>query len=124
MVPNPQLCRTFSVSLYSPFTTPPYPGNMRSTGSGRGNFIDKLAEFEGAKARHGVGSRTRGIREHEVKLYDHCEYVFVDIPGFKDSKQIPLCSKRSKRRLVRHLKHFSPGSVGLERWAWMTHDQE
>ncbi|KAI6033687.1 hypothetical protein BKA83DRAFT_4486732 [Pisolithus microcarpus] len=33
----------------------------------------------------GVGSRTRDIRDIVVKLHDHCEYVFVDTPGFKDS---------------------------------------
>ncbi|KIK15291.1 hypothetical protein PISMIDRAFT_329337 [Pisolithus microcarpus 441] len=88
MVPNPQLCCMFSVSLYerySSFTASLYPGIMGSTGSGRGNFIDKLAEPEGARAPHDVGSRTRDIREHAVKLYDHCGYVFVDTPGFKDS---------------------------------------
>ncbi|KAI6033673.1 hypothetical protein PISMIDRAFT_686708 [Pisolithus microcarpus 441] len=88
MVPNPQSCCMFSVSLYerySSFTASLYPRIMESMGSGRSNFIDKLAEPEGAKAPHGVGSRTRDIRDIAVKLYDHCEYVFVDAPGFKES---------------------------------------
>ncbi|KAI5996933.1 hypothetical protein EDD15DRAFT_384097 [Pisolithus albus] len=170
----------FTVSLYehySSFAASPHPRIMGFTGSGRGNFIDKLAEAEGARTPHGVGSRTRDIREDAVKLYDHCEYVFVDIPGFKDSvrppiqlymtpdwlrrnaefeeavesmsncvcfsrgwtlqeslalptlkrkttKQIPLCSKRFKKPPVWHLKHFSPGSVGLERASSMPMDQD
>ncbi|KAI5996931.1 hypothetical protein EDD15DRAFT_2364379 [Pisolithus albus] len=66
MVPNSQLCGIFSVSLYehySSFTASLYPRIMGSTGSGRNNFIDNLAEPEGARAPHDVGSRTRDIRE-------------------------------------------------------------
>ncbi|KAI5985468.1 hypothetical protein EDD15DRAFT_1631038 [Pisolithus albus] len=92
----------FSVSLYehySSFAASPHPRIMGFTGSGRGNvchriiceqFIDKLAEAEGARTPHGVGSRTRDIREDAVKLYDNCEYVFVDVPGFKDSVRPPI----------------------------------
>ncbi|KAI6033615.1 hypothetical protein PISMIDRAFT_276021 [Pisolithus microcarpus 441] len=88
MVPNPQLCRMFSASLYerySSFTASLYPRIMGSVGFGRSNFIDKLAELEGARAPHGVGSHTWDIRDIAVKLHDHCEHVFVDTPGFENS---------------------------------------
>lgn len=55
-----------------------------------GQFIDKLAELEGARAPHGVGSHTWDIRDIAVKLHDHCEYVFVDTPGFEDSVRPPI----------------------------------
>ncbi|KAI5985474.1 hypothetical protein EDD15DRAFT_1631233 [Pisolithus albus] len=65
MVPNPQLCCMFSFSLYerySSFTASLYSGTMGSTSpSGRGNFVHELAELEGARAPHDVGSRTRNV---------------------------------------------------------------
>ncbi|KAI5985485.1 hypothetical protein EDD15DRAFT_1632328 [Pisolithus albus] len=54
---------------------------LGSTRSGRSNFIDKLAEAEGAETSHGVGSQ-HDIRDIAVYLPDHREYVFVDTPGF------------------------------------------
>ncbi|KAI5991961.1 hypothetical protein EDD15DRAFT_2368736 [Pisolithus albus] len=63
---------------------------MGSMGSGRSNFIDKLAELEGAKAPHGVVSRAGDMRDIAVNLYDHCEYVFVDTHGFNDSVRLAI----------------------------------
>ncbi|KAI5993997.1 hypothetical protein EDD15DRAFT_2166842 [Pisolithus albus] len=78
----------FSVCLYevySSFRPLFFPRIMGSMGSGRSNFIDKLTEPEGANAPHGIGSPTQDISEYAVMLGDHCEYVFVDTPGFNDS---------------------------------------
>ncbi|KAI5993990.1 hypothetical protein EDD15DRAFT_2367120 [Pisolithus albus] len=77
---KPPVVLHVSVSLYegySSFTASLYPRIMGSTGSGRGNFIDKLAEPEGAKAPHGVGSHTRDIREHAVKLQEAAESMYT-----------------------------------------------
>ncbi|KAI6033504.1 hypothetical protein BKA83DRAFT_4486595 [Pisolithus microcarpus] len=86
-----------------------------------------LAEPEGAQAPHGVGSHTRDTRELAVKLYDHCEYVFVDTPGFKDSvrraeakrhRADPAMLEEAQKVTgvpVWHLERSRPGSVGLER---------
>ncbi|KAI5996998.1 hypothetical protein EDD15DRAFT_2412655 [Pisolithus albus] len=66
MVPNPQLCCMFSVSLYdrySSFAASLYPRIMGSTGSGRSNFIDKLAEPEGAKASRSAIQVFRAIAD-------------------------------------------------------------
>ncbi|KAI6033491.1 hypothetical protein BKA83DRAFT_4177747 [Pisolithus microcarpus] len=80
MLPNPQLCCMFSVSLYerySSFTASLYSSIMGSTGSGRSNFIDELAEPECARAPRGVGSHTRDIREHTVKLQEATESMYT-----------------------------------------------
>ncbi|KAI5982109.1 hypothetical protein EDD15DRAFT_179077 [Pisolithus albus] len=112
MVPNPQLCCMFSVSLcerYSSFMASLYPGIMGSTGSGRGNLIDKLAELEGAKAPHGIGSNTQDIRECEDSVR-HSEA--------KNHKADPFMLEEAHKVtgvLVWHLKYVCPGSVGLER---------
>ncbi|KAI6033513.1 hypothetical protein PISMIDRAFT_329582 [Pisolithus microcarpus 441] len=119
MVPNPQLCCMFSVSFYerySSFTASFYPRIMGSTGSGRSNFIDNLAEPEGARAPHGVGSRTRDIREHADSVR-HSEA--------KNHKADPAMLEEAHKVtgvLVWHLKYFCPGSVGLERASSMPMD--
>ncbi|KIK18106.1 hypothetical protein PISMIDRAFT_684547 [Pisolithus microcarpus 441] len=81
MVPNLQLCCMFSFSLYERYsssTASLYLRIVGSTGSERSN------------APHGVGSCTRDIRDVAVKLHDHCEYVSVDTPGFKDSDRLAI----------------------------------
>ncbi|KAI5996929.1 hypothetical protein EDD15DRAFT_384478 [Pisolithus albus] len=121
MVPNPQLCCMFSVSLYSSFTTSLDPGHIRSKGSGRGNFIDSFAEPEGARAPRGVGSRTRDIREHEdsarhseaknhradLAMLAEAEKV-IEVPVWHFNPSVQAVSVSSVRRLC----------------SWMTHDQE
>ncbi|KAI6008536.1 hypothetical protein BKA83DRAFT_4516110 [Pisolithus microcarpus] len=77
---------------------------MGSTGSGRSNFIDNLAEPEGARAPHGVGSRTRDIREHADSVR-HSEA--------KNHKADPAMLEEAHKVtgvLVWHLKYFCPGS--------------
>ncbi|KIK11588.1 hypothetical protein PISMIDRAFT_690248 [Pisolithus microcarpus 441] len=72
MLPNSQLCCMFSVSLYER-----YSSFTASTGSVRSNFIDELAEPECARAPRGVGSHTRDIREHAVKLQEATESMYT-----------------------------------------------
>ncbi|KAI5996942.1 hypothetical protein EDD15DRAFT_384920 [Pisolithus albus] len=118
MVPSPQSCCMFSVSLYghySSFTASLYPSIMGSTGSGR-SFIDKLAEPEGARAPHGVGSRTRDVREHA----DSIRYAEAE-----DHKAGPAMLEEAQKVTgvpVWHLEHFCPASVGLERASSMPMD--
>ncbi|KAI6033653.1 hypothetical protein PISMIDRAFT_18511 [Pisolithus microcarpus 441] len=124
----------FSVSLYerySPFTASLYPRILGSVGSGRSNFIDKLAEPEGAKAPRPPIQVLHTIADwlgrNSAELQEAIESIQQLATG------VP----------VWHLKHFYPGSAGLDRassmgmddtrsrlcwasweWAWWEHGPE
>ncbi|KAI6024269.1 hypothetical protein EDC04DRAFT_281911 [Pisolithus marmoratus] len=61
---------------------------MGPAGSGRSNFINKLAGVDGAKTTYELRSHAQdSIKEITVKLPDNREYMFVDTPGFNDPDQ-------------------------------------